>query len=275
MKMLLQVVTGTGDGVGIAHEDAFMAIGYVAEKLEGDFIRYVPYLQPALIQGLKNFADYSTCTISAGLVGDLSRALGKGILAFCDPIMMALLELLQSPEVNKSVKTHVISAFADIALAIEGDFDRYSSVLLAMLAQANTVDVTTAEGAEEDEDEVDYVNSLHEVIFEAYSGIVQGLKEAGKQDSMLPFIDGIMDFLRRCSARDSVNNDVLKNAVGLLGDISCAFETRVQLMLRHQFVNELIERGLADEDSKENAAWAKLVVTNVLQGRPANTGNPK
>jgi hypothetical protein len=34
------------------------------------------------------------------------------------------------------VKPHVISIFGDIAMAIEGDFDRYTSIVFGILKQA-------------------------------------------------------------------------------------------------------------------------------------------
>jgi hypothetical protein len=34
------------------------------------------------------------------------------------------------------VKPHVISVFGDIAMAIEGDFDRYTSIVFGILKQA-------------------------------------------------------------------------------------------------------------------------------------------
>ena len=36
----------------------------------------------------------------------------------------------------RSVKPHVISLFGDIAMAIEGDFDRYTSIVFGILKQA-------------------------------------------------------------------------------------------------------------------------------------------
>ena len=36
-----------------AHEDAFMAIGFMADKLGTNLTRYMQFLNPALIMGLK------------------------------------------------------------------------------------------------------------------------------------------------------------------------------------------------------------------------------
>jgi len=47
-----------------------------------------------------------------------------------------------------------------------------------------------------DEDLVEYINTLRVSILEAYTGIMQGLKEAKKQEMVLPAIDAIRDLLQ-------------------------------------------------------------------------------
>jgi len=167
MQLMLQVLTGQG---AAAYEDAFMAIGHVAGKIEGDFIRYAPYVLPPLLVGLKKIEEYSVCATAVGLVDDMARALGTSLTPFCDDIVRSLLELLQSPDLNKTVKPQVISSFADIALAIEDHFEKYAAVVLAILKQASEV---TSNPESDDDDIIEYVNSLHVSIIEAYSGILQ------------------------------------------------------------------------------------------------------
>jgi importin subunit beta-1 len=66
------------------------------------------------------------------------------------------------------VKPQVLAVFADIAMAIEVDFQRYAGMVLSMLQQAGEVSITT-----NDEEIIEYINSLREAILEAYSGIIQ------------------------------------------------------------------------------------------------------
>ena len=71
----------------------------------------------------------------------------------------------------RSAKPHVISAFADIAMAIEGDFMHYLEVILRILQQAASVNIDD----NADEELVEYINSLRESILGAYTGILQVL----------------------------------------------------------------------------------------------------
>lgn len=166
MQLLFQVFAAKG---AVAHEDAFIAIGYVTTKMGAEFIRYAPYLEPPLINGLKSVEEAGLCTVSVGVVGDLCRALNRLISPYCDRIMHCLIELLQSSVLNRSVKPHVISVFADIALAIEGDFERYSKIVMGILKQAGEVTISPTM----DEDLVEYINTLKNSILEAYTGIIQ------------------------------------------------------------------------------------------------------
>lgn len=69
----------------------------------------------------------------------------------------------------RSAKPHVISTFADVAMAIEGDFMHYLVVILQILQQAAAVNVDD----NSDEELVEYINTLRESILGAYTGILQ------------------------------------------------------------------------------------------------------
>jgi importin subunit beta-1 len=98
MTLVLQVFQMKG---AVAHEDAFMTIGYLAGKLGSEFGRYSNFLMPAILAGLKNMEEHSVVTTAGGVVGDLCRAMQKDVLVYCDDIMRCLLELLQSQTVNR------------------------------------------------------------------------------------------------------------------------------------------------------------------------------
>ena len=53
-------------------------------------------------------------------------------------------------------------------MAIESDFERYANVILDVMRLAGEVNIN-----DDDEELVDYINSLREAILETYTGIVQ------------------------------------------------------------------------------------------------------
>eukprot|EP01039_Chlorochromonas_danica_P011194 gene11194-12482_t len=258
LQLLLQVFNSKG---AVAHEDALLSIGFIAEKLKENFNRYVPFLQAPLLAGLKNIEEYQVCTAAVGVLGDICRAVNKGIAPYCDDIMRCLLELLQSPILNRSVKPHVISVFADIALAIEGDFERYTSVVLGILKQAGEVNIES-----DDEDLIEYINTLRNSILEAYTGIVQGLKEVNKQDLMLPALETIVEFVHRSSVDTNRSEEVIKSAVGLLGDLGQSFGAKMLPVFEQPWTSQLIKHALqAGINAEEVANWAHSISVSILR----------
>jgi len=66
------------------------------------------------------------------------------------------------------VKPHAISVFADISMAIGDKFEKYAGVVLGILQQASTVRASN----QDDEGEIEYINTLRVSILEAYTGII-------------------------------------------------------------------------------------------------------
>lgn len=263
LQLLLQVFNAKG---AVAHEDALLSIGFMAEKMKEGFMRYVPYLQAPLISGLKNVEEYQVCTAAVGVLGDVCRAVNKGVLTYCDEIMRCLLELLQSPVLNRSVKPHVISVFADVAMALEGDFDRYASIVLGILKQAGEVNI----GPDcEDEDMIDYINTLRNAILEAYTGIIQGLKEANKQDLMLPALETVVEFIQRSACDSNRTDEVVKASVGLLGDLGQSFGAKMAPVYAMPWAMQLVNHALTGNiNAEEVANWTKSVTTSLASLLP-------
>lgn len=100
MAVLLQVFSVKG---AVAHEDAFIVCGYFADKMGDNFLRYMPHFQGALIAGLQSIHEQAVVIMASGVVGDLSRALGKKLTPFCEVIMSSLVQLLQSETLHRYI----------------------------------------------------------------------------------------------------------------------------------------------------------------------------
>jgi hypothetical protein len=89
--------------------------------------------------------------------------------------------------------------------------------------------------------------------------VCKGLKEANKQDIVLVALEGIVDFIYRCANNDNKSVEIVKAAVGLVGDLAVVFGKRVLNVFKQPFVNTLIQEGLTEEDIRDTAAWAQKV----------------
>jgi len=258
MQLFLQVFTSKSASV---HEEALMAVGAIANAVEVDFEKYMPHFRPFLTLGLRNYEEHQVCAVAVGVVGDTSRALGPKLLPFCDEIVSLLLQDLQNPLLNRNVKPPILSCFGDIALAIGGEFVKYLGIVMNMLQQASTTTVDM-----NDYDLVDYLNQLREGIFEAYTGIIQGLRSDGMADPhFLPFVNHVVNFVGFVFSDNTRSSSVTRGAVGVLGDLAHALGAQVKQPLSQPFVKELLAECIKSDDSQtvDVAQWAKDVISNL------------
>lgn len=193
-------------------EDAFLAIGALTSALEADFKRYAESFVPILCNALQNPSEYQLCFIAVGLIGDICRALGRDASPYCNNLMQLLVTNLQSPVLHRSVKPAILSCFGDIALAVGDQFSMYIDVVMMVLQQAGSM------RADKDNDEmVDYVNTIHEGCVEAYVGIVQGLNGTPQAQSVLPFVPNIFEFIKTIAMDQNKPDSLTRSIIGLLG----------------------------------------------------------
>lgn len=250
-----------------AHEDAFIAIGSLATKLEKEFgDRYAPHLVPPMINGMCNVEETAVCSTALGLASDLCRAMGPGISKYSDDIMRCTLNILRSQTVNRSVKPIAIGLFSDVANAIEGEFEKYAAPVLAMLGQAGLVSI---EAGCDDEDHIDYINSLRESILEAYSGIVQGLNAAKKEHIVVNSIQTIVTLIHKATADSECSEEVLKASIALLGDLGSAFGNRMHDIFSQGYITHLLQQGRQYKGMQNYVTWTADIVTNIRNGKPA------
>uniref|UniRef100_A0A1B6BYM1 Importin N-terminal domain-containing protein n=1 Tax=Clastoptera arizonana TaxID=38151 RepID=A0A1B6BYM1_9HEMI len=258
MTALLQMFNSNSCKSEGVQEDALMAVSTLVEVLGEGFIKYMDAFKPFLCLGLKNHAEYQVCYSAVGLTGDISRALKNRILPYCDEIMMLLLENLRDSTVHRSVKPQILSVFGDIALSIGPEFKKYLDVVLQTLVQASQLEVDRA-----DYDMVDYLNELREGVFEAYTGIIQGLKgdnPTPHPDVLLlePHLPYIIQFITLV-ANDIDRADCNTAAsAGLIGDLCLAFGSKLVTLLDVEPINELLSQGRRSRINKTKslATWA-------------------
>lgn len=261
MQLLFQVFNCKGAN---AHEDALQVMGHVAEKLGSGFARYMPHLVPILMTALQSMEEAPLVTIAVGVVSEIADALKKDILSICDDLMRNLLELLKSSTLDRGVKPHVISVFSDIALAIEGDFERYTGAVLQILKQAGEVNIQA-----DDEELIDYINTLRNSILDAYVGIIVGLSAGKKEDSLLQHLEPIIEFLQRSTSDPRRSEEVLKTAIGFIGDLGKAYGKKMVVVFQQSFVMQLLQQGSSaqyDESIQETAKWAQREVNKAVRG---------
>ncbi|KAM7262783.1 hypothetical protein ACFE04_000466 [Oxalis oulophora] len=245
------------------HEEAMLAIGALAYASGPEFGKYMPELYKHLEMGLQNFEEYQVCSITVGVVGDISRALDDKMLPYCDGIMSHLIRNLQSPELHRSVKPPILCCIGDIALAIGEHFEKYIPHTLPMMegAAEHCVKLDTS-----DEELLDYANQLKKSIFEAYSGILQGFK-SGKSELMVPFAGRLLQFIELVFRDQNRDDSVSKAAIAVMGDLADALGQNAKGLFKDcsfcvEFLTECLESD--DEQLKETADWTKGMIGHIM-----------
>jgi len=181
-------------------------------------------------------------------------------------IITLLLQNLQNKQMERSVKPPILSCFGDIALAIGGHFERYLEVVMRIIKQASDMVIQTNFTTIDDVDFLDYMNALREAIFEAYTGIVQGLRSDRKGELMLPYVSAILNLVAHVAQDPRRSEGVSRCAVGLCGDLASTLRNRVRNELAQPFVTQLISDTLqrsSQEETKETAEWARDVISKL------------
>lgn len=211
---------------------------------------------------LRNWEEHAVCVIAVGVVGDICRALGEKIAPYCDVLVTLLLENLKNPHINRAVKPPILSCFGDIALALGGKFEPYLPHIMIMLHQASATPIPE----DADYDFADYILQLREDIFEAYTSIIQGLRTDNKADLLLKYVDPIVGFVSFVwNDASNRNDDVLRGAVGVLGDLGHALGSKVGVYLKQEIIQNIIAECLnsPNQPTRDVAKWAKQVITKL------------
>lgn len=201
-------------------------------------------------------------SIAVGTIGDIGRALGEGMLPYCDNLMNMLMMNVSSNAVSRGVKPIILSTFGDLALAIGGNFEKYLAPVLQTLMGA--IQITVTQPAY-DLDILDFHCQLREAVLEAYVGIVQALKSAQKTYLLGEHLANIFQFMQTCYSDPERTEAVGRTMAGLLGDLAEAFppgQLRVfyQAPWIEKLIKELRQTRHASASSKEVARWAREMV---------------
>jgi len=258
MQLYLQVFNSKNATV---HEETLMAVGALANAVGEEFELFMSSFKNVLLAGLRNFQEYEVCTIAVGVVGDIARALGAKLINYSDEIVNILLQNLQNSQLSRDVKPPILSSFGDLALALGGNFEKYLNPVMIMLTQA----AATPLGSNPDDDMIDFLNSLREGIFDAFTGIIQGLRSDNKSKLLGPYVNAIFQFVNVVSEDKNRSDGVTRSCIGTVGDLISALGSDLKAISSFRFLEPLIKDGLHSDNQStvQIAKWARDSITKL------------
>lgn len=252
MTLFLHVL---GSKNATVHEEALMAIGAVADKVEQLFVKYMDHIKQPLFDGLRNAQEHTVCSVAVNVTCDVTRAVGPQFMPWGDEVMKILLTHLQNGAVERTVKPHIISCIGDIAIAIGGNFDRYMRFVIPMLIAAAGTNYPA-----DDWDNIDYMEQLRESIIEAFSGILLGLSQDSKVQLFVQeagLVQAIVALFGLIADDGSATERLLRNSSGLILDLVRLVGAPIIQTLRVPAVEKIIQESMSDGNEPETVRNGK------------------
>ena len=175
MTNCLQLISSSGKSSSVL-EDAFATVGALASALEINFVKYMEAFSPFLMSALGSFEEYQVAQAAVYAISDIARALNEALAPYTQNIMTALVDILRSPIMHRSVKPNAISAIGEVALATGGSFVPYLETTMAILSQAGSTVASSDDLAMQE-----FVWTMREAIVDAFIGIMNGLKGVDRE----------------------------------------------------------------------------------------------
>jgi importin subunit beta-1 len=256
MVLFLDVLNGPR--AEIVAEEALRCVCEMTGFMEKNFKHWMRKYKVVLFNSLNNVRAAHVCSAAIQLVGDISRALEEELVPFCTPLMECLMSIMQNTQVVRSVKPQIIGCLADIALAVGPHFKHYLPYVVMMLLGAAGHEYKNRSHAN-----IEYLQTLRESIFDAFTGIVQSLDTEIQQ--METFVPKILQFVDNVAKDEDRSEGVTKAAVGCIGDLAETLGARVKNDLKRSSVGALVVAALKSPVPKVRATgeWARKVLQEV------------
>ena len=87
---------------------------------------------------------------------------------------------------------------------------------------------------------IEHLNQLRENLFLAYTGILTGLQADKMQNLFLQYLQQIIPFIQLTASDQDREDDVVRAAVGLIGDLASTFKVQAAPFLNQPFVAALV-----------------------------------
>eukprot|EP00003_Mantamonas_plastica_P023266 TRINITY_DN4156_c0_g1_i6.p1 TRINITY_DN4156_c0_g1~~TRINITY_DN4156_c0_g1_i6.p1 ORF type:complete len:930 (+),score=348.10 TRINITY_DN4156_c0_g1_i6:188-2791(+) len=261
MDDFLSVLEHTQDST--VQEEVLMAIGVLANNIEGDMENYLADMMEFVNVALEEYQNWQVCIVTLGVVGDLCRACTSAMESHVEHLINHLYTIINARDAHTSVTPLALTTFGDIAMAIGGGFQDFKNDVSQLLQQV--ADFTIS--ADDDPRTMNYHNKLRDALFETYTGILQGLAIDEKSELMLDEIPTILSVVQVVYSDENTTDEVLRSAVNVIGDIANTMgDASAKSLKRQEVVIQIINFCARSKNKKlrEDAKWARDAVRRVI-----------
>ena len=220
-------------------EEANLALGALAINMKQNFTPIFTDYLPFLDFSIKSTSITSLSKSGLSTLLNTIRSIDKGICSSSEAVIKTLIEICTSADVARGNKTIAITCLGEIAMMIEGQFEKYLSSVMSLLFSA--CEMGTNIGEDADEDTIEFVKDLRFEIIQTFTCIQFAMEE--KKNLLVPFIPTIFTFFKNIVNDDKCQrHDVLKSMLSFIIDTITFFGKEIKAVCDEQFASTIITK---------------------------------
>ena len=220
-------------------EEANLALGALAINMKQNFTPIFTDYLPFLDFSIKSTSITSLSKSGLSTLLNTIRSIDKGICSSSEAVIKTLIEICTSADVARGNKTIAITCLGEIAMMIEGQFEKYLSSVMSLLFSA--CEMGTNIGEDADEDTIEFVKDLRFEIIQTFTCIQFAMEE--KKNLLVPFIPTIFTFFKNIVNDDKCQrHDVLKSMLSFIIDTITFFGKEIKAVCDEQFAATIITK---------------------------------
>jgi len=240
----------------------------IADIIETSFIKYFPAMKPIIFKTLETSDAPDLCIIIIQSLGEIYHSMGNAAAPFSEELVILLLKELANPNINRTVKPNIFRAFADIAMALGNDFEKYTIEVLKRMQEAQNIAISVVP-SNDDDDFQDFINELIVGLLNCYSSFILSIQSSAFKSNIAK---PALEFALTCYPNHRDCDEVIKCICSLIGDVAQNIGNQALQYLNTpnvaSILNDVINSTIFSDDIISLAKWAKNTIENLI--RPDN-----
>ena len=218
-------------------EEANLALASLSTNMKISFTEIFKNYYPYIKYSISTFNINSLC--KSGLVSLLNiiRAIKNNIESNVNEIIILLINVCTSNDVNRENKTIAISCLGEIAFRIGLKFSQYLNTVMQLLFSACEMGVNV--NNDDDEDTIDFIINLRFELIMTFNCIVFSVED--KIELLNPYIPNIFKFFKAIvNDKVYIAPKILKNMISLVCDLINIYGDEIKQVCDETFASNLI-----------------------------------
>ena len=218
-------------------EEANLALASLSTNMKISFTEIFKKYYPYIKYSINSFNINSLC--KSGLVSLLNiiRAIENNIENNVNEIILILIKVCTSNDVNRENKTIAITSLGEIAIRIGIKFSEYLDTVIQLLFSACEMAVNN--NNDDDEDTIDFIINLRYELIMTFNCIVFSVED--KIEIINKYIPNIFQFFKAI-VNDKVymSPKILKNMISFVSDLVNIYGDKIKEVCDENFASNLI-----------------------------------